>query len=359
MRTPWIWSVSLGRWWNVHVRLHLFFFLFALFAIYLTSSNFSEPNWLGVVCCVALFVSVLLHEIGHVVVARRLGGVAEEIVLAPAGGLSPARVPYEPHAELVVLMAGTLVNAAICFICGVALAFVGTETQLVDLLRPTIDFLEPGKPLDEESVLQLVFWINWSLVLVNLIPAFPFDGGRSLHAVTSFFWPDADARRALGVVCRLGKVIAVILLVLAWFTFEPSPMGGAQPPRWLIFALLSIYVYFNSRREEMQQAESEHEDDTVFGYDFSQGYTSLERSLVDDDEMNEAHNQPPRPSIFSRWMEKRRLAREERERVQELEDERRVDEVLEQLHTHGMRSLSPDDRSLLDRVSKRYRSRQS
>lgn len=359
MRNPWIWSVSLGRWWNVHVRLHMFFFLFAVFAIYLTSSNANEAR--GVAFSIALLISVLLHEIGHVVIARRLGGVADEIVVGPLGGLSTVRVPYEPQSELVALMAGTMVNAVICFCSALALAILVPEiTNLAGLLQPDVTFLDSGVTINVVSVLELVFWINWSLILVNLIPAFPFDGGRSLHALMAFLWPEADSRQALILVCRLGKVVSAGLLIVAWFYFAGRLHGGSpQPPVWLALCLLSIYIFFNSRREELQHADTERDDETVFGYDFSQGYTSLERSLSDDVDRAAATEAKRNPGVIAGWLAKRREARRERELAQEVEDERRVDEVLGRLHQQGMRSLSQDDRALLDRVSKRYRSRQS
>ena len=359
MRTPWIWSVSLGRWWNVHVRLHMFFFLFAAFVLYLTSHNFDEPNWLGVMCAIVCFFSVLLHEIGHVVVARRLGGVADEIVIGPLGGLSAVRVPYEPHSELVAIMSGTLVNAAVCFISALTLAILQPDANLLDLLVPRVSYLRSGEVLTAGAVLKLVFWINWSLILINLVPAFPFDGARSLHAVLTFLWPEVDPRQSLIAICRLGRVVAIVLVVFAWTQFEAAPLNGPQPPAWLALTLLSIYIFFNARREELQQAEIDQNEDNVFGYDFSQGYTSLERSLVNDEEEVETEVEDPQLGLVGRWLEKRRDAQLQRQLDQEAEDERRVDEVLDRLHNQGMRSLSHADRELLDRVSRRYRSRQS
>ena len=190
MRTPWIWSVSLGRWWKVHVRLHMFFCLFAALLVYLFSND-NEAHWLGCTGVLVLFFSVLLHEIGHAIVARKLGGVADEIVIGPLGGLSPVRVPYEPHSELVALMAGTLVNAAVCFLCAVALT-ITPDAQIIslrDLLQPDLSVirtvesqLENGEIPAFAVICCLTFWMNWCLILVNLIPAFPFDGGRSIHA---------------------------------------------------------------------------------------------------------------------------------------------------------------------------------
>ena len=85
------------------------------------------------------------------------------------------------------------------------------------------------------------------------------------------------------------------------------------------------------------------------GYDFSQGYTSLERSTQSLDEKAQ--------SPISQWLEQRRQARQRREEQQEADEERRVDEILARLHEHGLRNLSDEDRSILERVSARYRNR--
>ena len=370
MRTPWIWSVSLGRWWGVHLRLHLFFFLFAALLTYVATivnvlhyspvdpQTAVAPNGLVLICPLALLLSVLLHEIGHVVVARHLGGVADEIVLSPLGGLAPVRVPYEPHSELVACMAGTLVNAAICCFCAALLVARGEQAAVSSLVAMDINFFHGGEAFDVTNVIRLVFWLNWSLILVNLLPVFPFDGGRSLHAVLSFLWPELDSNQASLSIIRLGKVVALLLLVVA-FQFSPAK-DFHQPPVWLALSLLAIYVFFCSRLEELLLAEAEHHEDTVFGYDFSQGYTSfeqsIERSMATEEEP--PPKQPKSPVRFIRsWLEQRKARQEQRLREQETEDERRVDEILAQLHEGGMKSLSAEDRALLERVSKRYRSR--
>ena len=127
-------------------------------------------------------------------------------------------------------------------------------------------------------------------------------------------------------------------------------------PPWLALMLLAVFVFFSARREEMQFADVEGDDEHVFGYDFSQGYTSLEGRLEADDEVSA--RSVSQASALSRWFEKRRKVRECRLREQEADDEQRVDEILSRLHQHGMHSLSRGDRALLQRVSQRYRSRQ-
>ncbi len=358
MRNPWIWSVSLGRWWNVHVRVHMMFFFFATFVLYLTSQFPGASDWLGAVILLTFLGSVLLHEISHVIVARRLGGIADEVVIAPLGGLSSVRVPYEPHSELVALMAGILTNAAVCFACAVSIGLSAPSFPLIELLQPSVSFLQPDDPvvydLTTISILKIVFWVNWCLILVNLLPVYPFDGGRSLHAALTFLWPEVDSRQSHLFICRLGKVIAAVGGVAAILAFQRYATGP-QPPLWFVLTLLSIYVYFNSRREEIQQTEVEMDDDTVFGYDFSQGYTSLERSSKVETETRPQ----PQPGLIRAWLERRREKQEQMELEQEADDERRVDEVLKRLHDQGMPSLSTDDKALLNRVSQRYRSRET
>ena len=366
MRDPWIWSVSLGRWWNVQVRLHLFFLLFGVFTLYVSSIPYlGQPNWLGVSCVLTLLVSVMLHEVGHVAVARRLGGLADEVVIGPLGGLSQARVPYEPHSELVALMAGPLVNVGICLVTAICLMFY-PGINLIGLLHPLFPAqITAGTPL--LVALKLTFWINWLLLLFNLLPVYPFDGGAALRAVLTFLWPELDTQQSLTTVARLGKVLAALLLVAAWLMMDQEPgqwqvdaadkYPTIRVPPWFVLTLLSIFVFFSARREERQFSEIEANEDDVFGYDFSQGYTSLERSIESGGDA--APKSISREGAFARWWKKRREARQRQLRKQEADDEKRVDEVLSRLHEGGLDSLSREDRELLQRVSQRYRSRQS
>ena len=337
----------------------MLFFLFAAFIIHATNVsvgvNSNQPNWLGVVGVAVLFISILLHEIGQVVFARRLGGMADEIIIGPLGGLNGIRIPYEPQSELVAIMAGTLVNAAICFVCGLALVLsVPSGDLLLPLLKPSFVIPIAGADITLVTALSLILWINWSLILINLIPAFPFDGGRSLNSALAFLWPEFEAGQSHLSICRLGKILAVAFVLLA--CTQPKMLGIDRAETWFAFALIGIYVFFNSRREELQQAELEQEEETEFGYDFSQGYTSLERGLEVEAHSEEPANPPM--GLLQSWLERRRAARRKREKDQEIEDEKRVDDVLQRLHEKGMRSLSKEDRALLDRVSERYRSRQ-
>src|SRR3954451_9116844 len=120
MRDHGSWSISLGCWSGLYLRLHMFFLLFATGALYLSWLNSNqqaggEPSltWLVWASLGILLVSVIAHEVGHVMASIRLGGGTEEIVLWPLGGLSPVHVPPEPQAEIITALAGPLVNLVI------------------------------------------------------------------------------------------------------------------------------------------------------------------------------------------------------------------------------------------------------
>jgi len=340
------WSLSLGHWAGVHVRLHMFFLLFAACAL-LLKWQFAEPmaalEWVMPASLLVLFLSVLFHEVGHVWVARRHDGSAELIVLGPLGGLAPVHVIGDPRAEFRAHLAGPLVNLLICLVCMPALMLF--QTSIPGLLNPlapadvaTGSFVEVG--------VKLTFWINWSLLLVNLIPAFPLDGAYALRSAILERWPLIKPVEASAIVARTAQVLACLLATgaLVWpfnetLTFLPIRFS------LVVFAIL---LFFAARQRRLAD-EREQSNNPFMGYEFTGSLSALERDL------EESGNSSPGP--LRRWMKQRRQARLLRQRQLEQEEERRVDEILSRLHEQGMQSLSAEDRAILDRVSARYRSR--
>jgi len=240
------WNLSLGRWAGIQVRVHVFFLLLAVVALHLAWDDPTGELLIDAVASLAiLFVSVLAHELGHCIAARRMGGRADQIMLWPLGGLVSINLSHQPQEELVTAAAGPLVNLAICLVTLPALILAGVDIRL--LLNPL------AAPHATDSMtwvyaLQLTAWINWLLVLVNLLPAYPLDGGRVLRSVV---WQKKGYRTAVVVVARVAKFTAVATWVVAGLG-----MGLTMPSSAVAVMSLSSRFEQGRNQSSMQVAES-------------------------------------------------------------------------------------------------------
>lgn len=354
MRDWSFWSVSLGRFAGVQVRLHAFFLLFALGILYLSSGGISGTDaGLFGYCALALavlLVSVLLHELAHGIAAQRVGGNVEELVLGPFGGLAPMAVPAQPQLQLIVAVVGPLVNLGLVFLSTMCLLLAGDGGSFPNFLG-----FETFKLHSDDGwwilAVRFLFWINWALLLANMLPAQPFDGGTVLR---SMLWPFVGYRRAVMIVALIAKITAGVLCVVAWFVPQPAEVGLTgpnlyMPPLWLPIVMIALVLYFSAKAEVERLRERELSEEWL-GFDFSQQFG-------DDDEPVEPRRRDP--GIIQRWLERRRAARLRRKQLEEEEEEWRADDILARLHESGMRSLSAEDRAILQRVSMRYRNRQN
>jgi Zn-dependent protease len=400
MRDPLSWSIPLFRAFGIQVRLHILYIVLTLGFI-LREYNRSPDTWVEstIIWVVVLFFIILLHEFGHCFAARREGGDAEEILMWPLGGLAYCDIPHTARANFVTAAGGPLVNVLICVACTIVLipfellpplnplnymqiyepqlhnwsdgntyfktgkdAYVIKDTnETIDLRQ--IDFIYTHKDGDkpEEVYVKLsgkklavavarvdtgnhynvvvlwtarVFWMSWVLFLFNLIPAFPLDGGRLLQ---SLIWGrSGDYRRGTLIAVYTGFVICLLFMVVAFWIVDVVLIG------------LAIFIWVSCRQQFVALEMSENE--SVFGYDFSQGYTSLEK------------DEPPQPKQkklgpIKRWLQARRERKALRDAEQKALDEARMDELLDKIHRHGKESLSDEERRFMDRVSARYRNR--
>jgi stage IV sporulation protein FB len=197
------WSFPIGIVKGTEIRLHL---TFVLFLLWIGVSHYAQGGWDAAVGGVAfmalLFLCVLLHEFGHVFAARRYGVQTPDITLLPIGGVARLeRIPEEPRQELVVALAGPAVNLVIALLLALMLGGVPAP--------------EAATPQDAGAgLLGRLFWVNLFLVLFNLIPAFPMDGGRVLRALLA--WRMGFAR-ATGIAAQVGQFLAIGLGLLGLF----------------------------------------------------------------------------------------------------------------------------------------------
>jgi len=340
------WSINLGRWWFVSLRLHASFFLFALFAAYLgwlsaRTTGDAHDMTLAVTSMGVLAMSVLLHELAHATAAFQVSGLPQRAVLWPLGGLEPPRTHPEPQAELLAVIAGPVANGVVCLAAAVAVTVLGGGPiqGLLHPLRPAGLFT--GTELAQG--LNLVFWINWLLMLINLLPAFPFDGGRALRVVLPLAWPRASRRDVGRMMEGASLVIALGLMVMGAFVVDAEPVGPAPP--WLALAVLALAVFFAGRSEAAAASPAQPPIDPGDAHLFERR----------EDRQEDIHADGP----ITRWLRQRRELARARAAEQVAEDERRMDRVLEKLHALGPDSLTREERAVLERVSARYRLRQS
>ncbi len=356
MRDPSYWSIPLGRLFGITIRAHVFFPLVVLGLIlrvaYQTKPAAFPPGaWIDMtIFCGLLFGSVLLHEFGHCFGARAVNGDASEVLLWPLGGLASVDVPHTPGANFLTALAGPAVNLGLCVLSALLLAFT-VDPSLQPPWSPLWGFIRSnaagdvqlytwgGAPWDTSAawplLLARLFFANWILFLLNvLLPGFPLDGGRMLQ---SALW------RYLGY--RQAMIIAIIAGFVCVFVVALAGIVGNE-----VLPLLLAGFIFLSCRNQWVLLETGGED-SLFGYDFSQGYTSLER--------DQAPAAPPRRRTgwWKRWLQKRAAQKMQREQETREAEERRMDELLEKVHREGQAALTDEERRFMKRVSDRYRNR--
>ncbi len=315
-------SIPLGTYFRTDVKVSVWFLLIGL----LLWANLGIA--LGTIVTCILFVSLLLHEFAHVWAARKTDGSGSEILIWPLGGLAFVTPAPNYFSEFWTTLAGPLTHLGICLLCLPVVISGHVFWESLSLLSlPPID-LKANFP---QALVLLTFSVNLQLMVLNLLPIYPLDGGQLAYYTAKLKW---DRQQAKTGTLWAGMILALLL----------STLGVALRSTELVFLGAILMVLCNY--EHMASQMSRPMDDSFMGYDFSQGYTSLEHR-------EEAES---RPGMIERWRQQRAQRKHEKEMQTRLETERRVDELLEKVHQHGMGSLTDSERRFLQRASGRYRS---
>ena len=199
----WAWRIATIA--GIPIKIHG---TFAVLIIFLLVSGLAGGRGVtsalsSVLFILAIFVTIILHELGHALTARRFGIRTRDITLLPIGGLARLeRMPDVPRQELWVALAGPVVNVVIALICFAVLVVTTGEVPVVSLDSSATGFLGRFTA------------VNLALAIFNLLPAFPMDGGRALRAILA---ERIDYARATEIAASIGQGLALVFGLVGLF----------------------------------------------------------------------------------------------------------------------------------------------
>lgn len=231
------WSFKIAQVAGIPIRLHITFFIIILLGAWQWADRTADPvggALFGAALMLALFLCVTLHELGHSLTARVFGIQTREILLLPLGGVAQlSKNPDQPRQELWIALAGPLVNVVIALI----LILIGLTPQ-VNLFAYLLDGRGLSEILSsEQSLSNFLLWLlsaNVSLVLFNLIPAFPLDGGRVLRALLAMWLGFPQATR---IASGIGQVVAIGFGIFGLLSGN------------LLLALVAVFIFVGATQE--------------------------------------------------------------------------------------------------------------
>ena len=208
-------SFKLFRAFGIDVFLHWSWFVMAVFIV--PRMDYFDSTLWSLLLLVSLFAIVTMHEFGHALACRSVGGQTRNIVLWPLGGIAYVNPPARPGAVLWSIVAGPLVNVALVPLTVLAFPLVGGDFAAV------LDAMADGALIPAGTDLQrycfVLMVMNFGLLVFNMIPVYPLDGGQVLM---SLLWFVVGRAKALKIASVLGLAAAVGLGLLALLGADPG-----------------------------------------------------------------------------------------------------------------------------------------
>lgn len=241
------WSLRLVSIRGIPIRVHASFLLILLWAAYIGLAG-SHSGWprgaaFMVIFTLFLFLCVVLHELGHSLVAQFFGAKVHDITLWPIGGVARlARMPEQPYQEFLIAAAGPFVNIVLAVaLAGLALVWIGPAELVRSFTSPRV-LQQLFTSMSGQTLVLLLAANNALLAAFNLVPAFPMDGGRLLRSLLAAFLPFDRATRIASMV---GQVLAAAMGLVALLTGS------------FFLGLVAIFVFLAAWQERRGAAVTE------------------------------------------------------------------------------------------------------
>jgi Zn-dependent protease len=195
-------TIRLFKFSGIQVYLHFSWFIVAAYQLTQRLHNY-ESQIFAVYEYLALFGIVLLHEFGHSLACRQVGGSADHIVLWPLGGIAFVNPPRRPGAVLWSIAAGPLVNLALAPVLAVLLFFAGHSGM-------------PYNAPDAFKLIEMIWKINLVLLIFNMLPVYPLDGGQILQALLWFPLGEIRSLQIASVIGLIGGACLALYALATW-----------------------------------------------------------------------------------------------------------------------------------------------
>lgn len=323
-------SIRIGRVLGIDIRVHMLFLIWMAFQLIGAGKDWrSEFFFLSM-----LFLIVLVHEYGHCLGARSVGGDARDILLWPLGGLAFAHAPMTPWAQFVTVACGPLVNVIFCVLSALTL-IISTGDPFVCSPNPFDPLRFSAMPAPWQWYVGIFYHVNLMLLCFNLLPIYPLDGGQLFMTI---LWPFMGLHRATDIACKIGIGGAVFLAGLGLMRSQ--------------FILLAIALFGGMTCWQRLQAlrygmvYDERVDTQRPGRRGPGWWVRLSGSRRPPGGAAPPEAPNPNPGAWERKLE----------RDAELEHE--LDRILKKVHDHGVRSLSYTERQTLERATRERKQRE-
>jgi len=319
---PMTWSVPVGTVLGITVRVHVAFLIFIVIELLL--SNQSTGLGLGPMLMLlsCLFGVVLVHEFGHCLACRRAGGTADEILMWPLGGLAYCRPENRWTAHLITAAGGPMVNVVLLAILVPTIGIWTGQWWGVAIPNPLSLHVPPAAAAPWLlMVLYLLNAVSLILLLFNLLPVFPLDGGRIFQAL---LWPRFGYVRSMRYAVRAGYVGAIGLGILGFV------ISNSMLVLIAVFGGITCWITHRQLRDTQQ----------MLGFE-SDNYSA---SLTAPDEDPAARTGPT-------WQQRRA----ERRLLRKRQEAASVDDILQKIRNHGMDSLTTGQKRRLRRATSRQK----
>jgi Zn-dependent protease len=271
-----------------------------------------------------LFAIVLAHEFGHCFTCRWVGGEANDILMHPLGGVALALPPRRPWPTFLTVAGGPAVNVLICLICGLILHLTSGWLPWNPFSFHPIGHFDSW--VDIWRYANWIFQISYMLLIFNLLPIYPLDGGQMLQTI---LWPSMGYYKATLFSCVTGMICAVIAAALGLASGNLS---------LAILAGLGFFSCYQKRLATLADGPYESEDTT----DYSAAYEI----------------EPPRKhSKLSRWTIRRAAKKARKLAIEDRREQAQIDAILAKVSAHGMQSLTWSEKRALKKATEHQRQR--